>query len=168
MAENAMTKLRKHQFIPFIDTSGTVNGDSWVPTWKRVALSTIFSLNPNPQTESMDYISYETPVEEIEKYQPELPQEVALYEGDPVYDFVFDLFFNLPVGADAKVPSLICFGGSGAKAWQVQECTLVLGELNTVDGKLSFTMKLGGDITRGTYKITDSTPAFTATATAAQ
>ncbi|MEA4899323.1 MAG: hypothetical protein VB065_14065 [Eubacteriales bacterium] len=155
-----MTKLKKTEFIPFIDKSKTVGSASWVPVWARVDLSTIFSLNPNPQTQTMDYISYETPVDVVEKYQPELPQEIALYEGNPVYDFVFAMFHALPVGSEATVPVLIAFGGADKKAWQVKDATLVLGELNTVDGKLSFTLKLGGDIEKGTYTITDGAPTF--------
>jgi len=160
----SLVKLKKTDFIPFLDTSETINTSTWTPTWKRIDLSTIFSLNPNPQTQTMDYISYETPVDVIEKYQPELPQEIALYEGNPIYDFVFGLFFDLPVGSQATVPVLICFGGTDKKAWQVKNATLVLGELNTVDGKLSFTLKLGGDIDKGTYAITEGAPTFTAAA----
>jgi hypothetical protein len=100
-------------------------------------------------------------VEVIDKYQPELPQEIALYEGNPIYDFMFDLFYDLAVGTAAVVPVLMCFGGTDKKAWQLEQSTVVLGELNTVDGKLSFTLKLGGDIDRGTYVITDGTPVFT-------
>lgn len=162
MAESAMIKLRKHEFIPFLDVSGTSNSASWAPIWKRIDLSTIFSLNPNPQTETQDYISYETPIEEITQYQPELPQEIAQYEGNPIYDFMFGLFFNLPVGSEVQVPFLMCFGGSDKKAWQVQKTTVVLGEMNTVDGKLSFTLRMGGDIERGTYTITEGTPTFAA------
>lgn len=158
----ALTKLKKTDFIPFLDNSKTINTETWTVVWKRIDLSTIFSLNPNPQTTSMDYISYETPVEVIEKYQPELPQEIALYEGNPIYDFVFGMFHDLPVGSAATVPVLICFGGTAKKAWQIKNATLVLGDLNTVDGKLSFTLKLGGDITKGTYVITDGAPVFTA------
>ena len=158
----SVTKLKKTEFIPFIDTSGTISSASWVPTWKRIDLSTIFALNPNPQTTSQDYISYETPVETIDKYQPELPQEIALYQGNPVYDFMFDLFYDLAVGTAATVPVLMCFGGTGKLAWQLEQSTVVLGELNTVDGKLSFTLKLGGDIDRGTYVITAGVPTFTA------
>jgi len=160
----SLVKLKKTDFVPFLDTSETINTSTWTPTWKRIDLSTIFSLNPNPQTQTMDYISYETPVDVIEKYQPELPQEIALYEGNPIYDFVFDLFHSLPVGSAATVPVLICFGGSDKKAWQVKGATLVLGELNTVDGKLSFTLKLGGDIDKGTYAIAEGVPTFTAAA----
>ena len=158
MAE-AMTKLTRNQFIPFIDTSGT---GGKTPSWKQIDYSTIFSLNPNPQTETMAYICYETDVEEVGSYRPELPQEISLYEGNPVYDFVFEQFYNLPVGSAIQHAVLICFGGAGKKAWMVPKCTLVLGELNTVEGKLSFTLKLGGDIQRGTYAVTDGAPAFTA------
>lgn len=160
MAESAMTKLRKHEFIPFLDVSGTSNSDSWSPSWKRIDLSTIFSLNPNPQTETQDYISYETSVEEITQYQPELPQEIALYEGNAIYDYMFSLFFDLPVGSEIQIPFLMCFGGSEKKAWQVRKTTVVLGELNTVDGKLSFTLRMGGDIERGTYTILAGVPTF--------
>lgn len=159
----AETKLTKNQFIPFIDVSGTVNsGSSWTPSWKRIDYSTIFSLNPNPQTNSRDYISMEAPVEEIESYKPELPQEIALYEGNPVYDFMFEKFYGLALGAEMRVPVLICFGGSEKKAWQVKEATVTLGELNTVDGKLSFTLNLGGTIDKGTYSITEGAPTFSA------
>ena len=156
-----MEKLRKHQFIPFLDVSGTA-GDAWKPVWKRIDLSTIFDLDAKPKTETMDYISQELPVEEVESYQPKLPQEVALYEGDPIYDFVFEKLYELPVGEGALVPMLMCFGGSGKKAWQVKKCTLVLGSLNTVSGKLSFTLRLGGDIERGTYAVTNGAPVFNA------
>ena len=157
-----LVKLKKTDFIPFIDTSETINAGSWVPVWKRIDLSTIFSLNPNPQVQTMDYISYETPVDVVDGYQPELPQEIAIYQGNPVYDYVFELFHELPTGSAATVPVMICFGGTGKLAWQVQNATLVLGELNPVDGKLSFTLKLGGDITKGTYVITSGVPTFDA------
>ena len=148
-------KLKKTEFIPFLDTS---NG-AGEAAWKRITKSTIFSLNPSPQTESLDYISTEIPVEEVKNYIPELPQETALYEGDPIYDFVFNMFYELPVGSACVVPALICFGGTAKKAWRC-DATLVLGELNTVDGKLSFTIKFSGDISRGTYTIVDGAPAF--------
>lgn len=159
MAETALTKLKKTDYIPFLDTSGT---GSTTPTWKRVTRSKTFSLNPSPQTESLEYIGFETPITEITRYQPELPLDVALNEGDPIYDFVFGLFYDLPIGSEAYVPALICFGGTGKKAWQIKQTTLTLGNLDTVVGTLSFTLNFGGDIERGTYTITAGAPAFTA------
>ena len=161
-------KLTKNKFIPFLDTT---KGTTTTPSWARIDKSTIFSLNPNPQTESQDYICYEAPVEEIDHYEPELPQEIALYQGNSMYDFMFQQFYNLPVGSAATIPALICFapstksgGGTEQLAWSVPKCSVTLGELNTVDGKLSFTLNLGGDITKGWYTIESGVPTFATTA----
>ena len=155
------TVLKKHQCIPFLDTSDTSGA---TPTWTRIDKSTVFSLNPNPQVDTKDYICYETPVSEVDHYEPELPQEITMNASNPMYEFVFQKFFNLPVGEEAKVPCLICFPPNGTgekKAWKIDDTTLQLGEMNTVDRKISFTLKLGGDIVRGTYTITDGKPTFT-------
>ncbi len=151
------TLLKKTQFIPFLDTKGT----GTTAVWKRIIKSTIFDLALNAETESKDYISTEMPVEEVKKYAPELAQENELIEGDGIYDFIFNMFYSLPVGSACRVPCLLCFGGSGAKAWQT-DATIVLGNLNTVDGKISYTIKIGGDIQRGTYTIEGGTPSFSA------
>ncbi|MBQ6594872.1 MAG: hypothetical protein IJH78_04345 [Clostridia bacterium] len=153
---DAMTKLTRDRFIPFLNA-----GTEAQPAWKRVDYSTIFSLDPKPQTRELDYICFENTVTEVSGYRPELAQEIALYEGNPLYDFLFELFFRLPVGSDAQRPALICFGGSGRRCWYCPACTVTLGELDTVEGRIRFTMSLGGDIVRGTYAIVDGAPVFT-------
>lgn len=160
MPNAVMTKLKKTDYIPFLDTSSDVTA-----SWMRIDKSTIFALNPNPQTNTYNYISTETPVTEVDHYEPALPQEIALYQGNPIYDFIFDKFYNLPVGSACEVPLLMAFGGTEKKAW-LCTATIVLGELNTVDGKISFTLNIGGNITKGTYTITDGAPSFTAAASA--
>lgn len=157
-----MTKLTKDQFIPFID----VDEDSTFAAndWKRIDLSTIFELAMNPQSESMDYICYKNAVEEVTSNQPELPQEIALYEGNPMYDYIFEKFYDMPVGDECKVPFLMCFGGTGKKAWRCI-ATLLMDTLSTTDGKITFSIKLGGDIVKGTYTISDGVPTFVAPVT---
>lgn len=158
----ALTRLEKHQTPVFIDSSKTANGSGdWTPAWKRVELSTTFALSMNPQTETLDFISYESPVEEIVKNQPELPLECASYEGDPAFDFLYALFKSRPVGAEAYVPALVCFAGTDKSAWQIQKTTIVFSDFNTVDRKLNFTLKFGGTIEDGTYEVTSGTPKFT-------
>ena len=156
----AMTKLTRDQFIPFLDTlKDTTFATS---TWKRIDYSTIFELTMNEQEEDMDYICYPNAVTEINSNKPELPQEIAVYEGNPVYDFMFEQFFNMPTGSDVKVPFLMCFGGKDKKAWRCV-ATITSKVLNTVDGKITFSIKLGGTIDKGTYNIEDGVPTFTAT-----
>lgn len=161
----AEIKITKNQVIPFIDVSKTVNTDSWAPVWKRIDKSTIFDLALNPQSESVDYIAYESAIEEISSYQPELPQEIALYRGNPIYEFVESLCIDLPVGDDVKVPFLLAWPPAEDKSirgWQVKDCRLLLSNYNSVDGKITFTLKLGGDIEKGEVTVsTDGAPTFT-------
>lgn len=157
----SLVKLTKDKFIPFIDVSNSIGTSNWTPRWKQIDLSTIFALSPNPQTETNDYICYESAVTETTSYQPQLPQEIQLVEGNPVYDFMFEKFYNMEVGSAMTVPVLMCFGGSEKKAWQLRASTVELGDLNTVDGKLSFTLNLGGTREKGSYVITEGVPTFT-------
>lgn len=164
----AETKITKNKVIPFIDTSETAGTENWTPVWKRIDKSTIFNLAFNPQSESVDYIAYESAVEEISSYQPELPQEIALYRGNSVYDFVEKLCINLPVGDSVTVPFLLAWPPKPTEssvdviqAWQVQQCRLLLSNYDSVEGKITFTLKLGGDIQKGTITITNGAPSFT-------
>lgn len=161
----AEVKITKNKVIPFIDISNSANtGGTWTPQWKRIDKSTIFDLSFNPQSTTEDYIAYETAIEEISGYQPELPQEIALYRGNQVYDYVETLCYNLEVGDALRIPFLLAWPpeeNGNIKAWQVKECRLLLSNYNSVDGKVSFTLKIGGDIERGKVEITDGNPKFT-------
>lgn len=154
----SLVKLTRDQFIPFLD----ILKDSTYATssWKAIDFSTIFAMTMGEVEEDMDYICYENAVTEIKSNKPELPQEIALYEGNPLYDFMFAEFYDMPVGAECKVPFLICFGGTGAKAWRGL-CTITSKVLDTVAGKITFSMKMGGTIDKGTYTITAGVPTFT-------
>lgn len=160
----AEVKITKNKVIPFIDISKTVNTSNWAPTYKRIDKSTIFDLAFNPQSESVDYISLESAVEEVSSYQVELNQEIALYRGNPIYDFVESMCVDLPIGDDLKVPFLLAWppaDDDSISGWQVKDCRLMLSNYNTVDGKITFTLSLGGDIEKGTITVsTDGTPTF--------
>lgn len=161
----AEVKITKNKVIPFLDISDSANqGGTWTPVWKRIDKSTIFDLSFNPQSTTEDYIAYETAIEEISGYQPELPQEIALYRGNEVYDYVERLCYNLEVGDALRIPFLLAWppeADGSIKGWQVKECRLLLSNYNSVDGKVSFTLKIGGDIERGKIEITEGSPKFT-------
>ena len=156
---DAMTKLTRDKFIPFIDTA---KDKTFVAsTWKRIDYSTIFELSAGEQTEDRDYICYPNAVTDVTSNKPELPQEIALYEGNPVYDFMIKELYNLPIGSDCSVPVLLCFGGADKRAWRAL-ATVTSKTLNTADGKITFTLSFGGEIEKGTYTITEGVPSFTA------
>jgi len=158
MPETVMTKLTKDTFIPFLDTTKDLTLAT--PTWKRIDKSTICAITAGEVEEENDYICFKSPVTEISANKPEMPQEITLLEGNPMYDFISKEFYDLPTGENCKVPFLFCFGGMDKRAWQ-GICTISSKVLDTVAGKLTFAMKMGGDIQKGTYVITDGTPVFT-------
>ena len=166
MAQTA--KITKDRVAIYLDTSKTVASGTWEPEWHRVEKSTIFDMSLNPQSTTEDYIAYETAIEEISGYQPELPQEIAMYRGDAIYDFVEDLVYNLQVGDALRVPVLLMFapklvGGAltgEIRAWQIKDARLLLSNFNSVDGKITFTLKLGGTYDRGTVTVTEGAPTF--------
>ena len=153
----AETKITKNLCMIFIDTSEGSGG----PTWTRVDKSTILNIVMNAETESMDYISQELATEEIKSYKPSMDQEIATYKGNPIYEFMFQKFYNCDL---AHGKTLICFPETekGKQAWEIDDTTFTLNEMNYVDGKITWGMNFGGDIKRGTYTVSGGTPTFSA------
>lgn len=157
-------KLTRDLFIPCLDTSAAKDLSKLVP----IDLSTIFEMSWNPQEETYGYICYKNDVTEIDSYQPELPQEIVLDNTNPVYKFVKDLAKIFPVGSAANVPVVICVpddNGSVTEGWAFKDAVLSVDNLNTPDGKLSFTLKLNGDIEIGTVAVTGTGSTRTVTYT---
>ena len=63
----------------------------------------------NPQTKTFDFLSSETPQNEIDSYQPSLAQSITMFKGEPDYEAVFDMLFNRATGKEAHRDALICF-----------------------------------------------------------
>ena len=153
----AEIRITKNMCIPFIDV-----GEASAPEWRRIDKSTIFEIKMNAETESCDYISQETPTEEIVCYAPSMDQEIATYRGNPIYEYMFRRFYNC---STAHGRSLICFPADAEGkllAWMVADTSFVLSSMNWAEGKITWTMHLGGDIQRGSYTVTDGVPAFVA------
>ena len=151
------TKITKNMCMPFIDVSATSTAD-----WQRIDKSTVFEIEMNAETESFDYISQELPTEEIAGYAPSMDQEIATYRGNPIYEFMFQRFYNC---STAHGKSLICFPADESgkqRAWLVTDTSFVLNAMNWAEGKITWSMRFGGDIQRGTYTVADGVPSFVA------
>lgn len=129
----------------------------------------MFDLKVNAQTETNDFIEDEMATEEVMSYAPELPQELQCNKGDPAFDFLYDMLYNLPTGESVKKNLLIVFAGNQAtedapkfNAWNTTS-TLILDHFDAVAEKIYFSLKIN-KITRGTVTITEKVPAFTAAA----
>ena len=156
-----LTRLKKFRTIPFLNT-GKVDE----PVWARIGKSTVFDMVLNAQTEDNDFIEGEMPTTDITYYKPELAQELQANKGDPAFDFLYDMFYNLPTGEDVKKNLLVVFDGNTGtedapvfKAWNTTS-TLILDHFDSVAEKIYFKFNIN-KIERGTCTVTDGKPTFT-------
>lgn len=138
------------------------------PEYARIGRSTVFDLVLNAQTEDNDFIMNEMPETDITHYKPELAQELQCNKGDPAFDYLYDMFFNLPTGEDVKKNLLIVFDGNNGteeapkfNAWNTTS-TLILDHFDSVAEKIYFKFGINS-IERGTVTIADKEPTFTKT-----
>lgn len=159
-----MERLKKHKTIPFLNTSDTAEA-----AYARIGRSTVFDLILNATTETNDFIEDEMPTEDVKYYSPELSQELQCNKGDEAFDYLYDMFFNLPTGEEVKKNLLLVFAGNEGteempqyRAWNTQS-TLILDHFDSVAEKIYFKFKVFS-IERGTCTVADNVPVFTKTA----
>ena len=149
-----MAKLTRDLFIPLIDKNKLTGTTAEGYDWARVDKSTVFALAFNPQEETFGYINSPNDTTEVTSYQPELPQEIVLDNENPLYAAMFDFCMKMPVGSAAEVPCLLVMPdnttGEATKGFLWEHAIISPQDLNSVDGKLTFTMKLNGTKKDGT------------------
>ena len=152
--------IKKHLIALFVNT-----GTSSSPTWTRIKKSTELTIALNPETEEVDYIADENPTTELSKYAPSIEQPLKMIKGEPDFEFIWDKFFSLSTGEDAKAEYMIVFmfdkNESGAyRAWKGSSI-ISCNEMNAVDSEISFDLAFGGTVDKGTAAVVSGTPTFT-------
>lgn len=158
------TRLKKHKTIPFLNISTDATAE-----WARIGKSTVFDLVLNAQTEDNDFIDSEMPTTDVMYYKPELAQELQCNKGDEAFDYLYDMFFNLPTGEEVKKELLIVFDGNQGtpeaptfNAWDTK-ATLLLDHFDSVAEKIFFKFNIF-EINRGTATVANGVPTFTVSA----
>ena len=141
------------------------------PVWARIGKSTVFDLVLNAVTEENDFIEDEMATTDITSYKPALAQELQCNKGDAAFDYLYDMFFNLPTGEEVKKNLLIVFDGNTGtteapvfRAWNTQ-ATLTLDHFDSVAEKIYFNFSINS-IERGTATVAEGKPSYTKTAEA--
>ena len=136
------------------------------PTWLRIGKSTVYDLVLNAQTEENNFIEDEMPSTDITNYKPEISQELQCNKGDPAFDYIYAMFYNLPTGEDVKIPALFVFDGDVGtedapefRAWNTTS-TITREHFDSVAEKIYFKLN-SNSIERGTVKVTDGKPVYT-------
>lgn len=158
--------VKKTKVVPFINTGTGSN-----PTWTQIKKSTSFTLAMNPQTKTFDFISSETPQNEIDSYQPSLAQSLTMFKGEPDYDAIFDMLFHRATGADAHRDALIVFYKESCtteeepsktyfKAWKI-DALVTINQMDTVNENIDFDLALN-EITDGAVTVSSGAPTWVA------
>jgi len=149
-----MEKLKKHLNYLFVNTTP---GES-TETWKRVGKSTEWTDTMNAKTTTYEYIEDSSPTDVIESYQPSTSMPLTAYIGDPVYEYVFDLYQRQEVNANTKAMRVFQSKNTSDKfIAQVTDCTITIENFNFATGVITFMMKQGGTPQLGTAAVTQST-----------
>ena len=152
--------IKKTKVVPFINT-----GTKDQPKWTQIKKTTTFTLTMNPQTKTFDFISSETPQNEIDSYQPSLAQSLTMFKGEPDYEVIFDMLYKRATGADAHRDILIAFyKEKGAytpqgetesipcyKAWKI-DALVTINQMDSVNENIDFDLALN-EITNGAITI---------------
>lgn len=158
-------KLTRNLFIPCLDTSDAKDGSGFV----QIDKSTVFELAFNANTETYEYICYKNDFTEVDSYAVSMEQEIVLDNSNSMFNFVYPLVMSLPTGSDANVPALLIepdlTTGKPTHGRLWKDAILVPDNVNTVDGKVVFTIQLNGEVTEGDVAIADGKITFTEAAT---
>lgn len=102
---------------------------------------------------------------EVMSYKPALDQELQTNKGDATFDYIYDMFYNLPTGEAVKKDLLIVFDGATSeggedvfKAWLCQ-ATLTLDHFDSVAEKIYFSFSIS-KIKKGTATVEAGVPTF--------
>ena len=164
----ALEKIKKHLNFLFLNTTPGGAAESW----KRVGKSTEWTDTMNAKSTTYEYIEDSGPTDVIENYQPSTNMPLTAFIGDPVYEYVFELYRKQDVGANASTQAMRVFQNkdSSEKALaQLSDCTVTIESYNYATGIITFTIKQGGTPRPGTAAVAESevdgvkvyTPTFT-------
>ena len=160
-------KLTRNLFIPMLDTDHMVPDaePTGTPVYVPIDLSTVFEFAFNPNTETYTYICYANDTTETTGYAPTMEQEIVLDNENPLYKAMYPFMMSMPTGSKCKVPCLMVEPdmetGEPTRGRLWPDATVSPGTVNTVDGKLTFTLNFNGEAVEGSVSKTDGKVAFT-------
>lgn len=160
----------RDRFVPLIDGNTirrlvgmTPEGDSFA--WARVDKSEVFELAFNPEENTRGYIDTPNDATFVEKYGLQMDQEIVIDGNNETYSLMYEYAMHFPTGSDAEVPCALIMpnvkdpaGSADAFLWR--QAILSPAGINTIDKKLTFSMKFNGAMERGTGAKNETTGRF--------
>jgi len=152
-------KLKKHLSYLFLNT--TPDAGKGAENWSRVGKSTEWTDTMNAKTATYDYIEDSSPTDELETYKPTTSMPLTAYIGDPVYEFVFDLYQKQGTGSQAVTQALRVYqnkvsGVSGANKAQFTQVLITIDNFAFATGVITFLISQRGTPVIGSATVAES------------
>ena len=132
--------------------------------WSRVGKATEWTDSMNAKTTTYEYIEDSAPTDEIETYKPTTSMPLTAYIGDPVYEFVFDLYQKQETGSQAVTQALRVYqnkasGNPEANKAQLTQVLITVDSFAFSTGIVTFLISQRGTPVAGTATVTESVDA---------
>lgn len=143
----------------------TAAKDAESPNWVRHAKATSLTITQNPVTQEYDFIADETASTEVEGYNPSFTQNFAILDGEPDYEFFYNLYKQKPTGIDAHKEFLSVYlkDGDNENGFyaEVQEAIVSFTDFDATGGVINVNIAFCGNRVTGKAKIANGVPTFT-------
>ncbi|MCL2547105.1 MAG: hypothetical protein FWE06_07950 [Oscillospiraceae bacterium] len=151
-----MEKTKKYLNYLFINVGQSAT------EWARIGKSVEWTDSMNPQVDTFDYIEDSAPTSELAHYNPSTSMPLTAYVGDPVYDFVFDLYRTQAVGSNAVTQALRVYQQKqgNANVATLTDVLVTIDNYNIATGVITFTLAQRGTPTQGSAEIEDGVVMF--------
>lgn len=165
-----MRQVKRSEIVGFIDVEKATSIAS--AEWKKFGNGvTTATYSYNPSSESETWIVEDNARTVLNSYALSIDGEQTCLYGDPVYDFINGLRYDMAVGDDAITNLLLVdkydyTGAGNARQFKAQVFSCVI-QIESYGGdggakpSISYTIGVNGDATNGTVTITDGVPTFT-------
>jgi hypothetical protein len=153
-------KLKKNLSYLFLNTNPEAGAGS--ENWSRVGKSTEWTDTMNAKSATYDYIEDSAPTDELETYKPTTSMPLTAYIGDPVYEFVFDLYQKQETGSQAVTQALRVYqnkssGSPAANKAQLTKVLITIDNFAFATGVITFLITQRGTPVIGTATVAENT-----------
>lgn len=161
-------KIKPSEIPAFLDTTPNTNSATWKITGN---FQTDGDRTYEAKESEEEYINEDGPTTDVESYKVSLDNEMKCVKGDPVFDYIDNLRYNLATGENAESQVLLVDKYSYTESEnvieyraQVFKCSISISKQSRTGGetsKISYKINCNGDPKNGKVTFSNGTPTFT-------
>lgn len=163
-----MAAIKTNEFALFINT-----GTPDAPVWARVRKQGELKIKYDAEVTEEKFVDEAGPSSSVDSYKVSSDGEMQAYKGDAAFEYLDDLRQNRATGEDAETETLKVYmydktgdGETATYAAEKSKAVIAISEFGGEGGggkaSINYSVTDNGDPQRGTVKLTEEAPTFTA------